>query len=86
MVNLLQQEWDMKISEYFSPDEWNEDQFGYPVRDAPGRWSSRFRAINEVIRMRKKHSYIGRHFAETLTSHYKAPFNWAATLLAYIEK
>jgi hypothetical protein len=87
MVNLSQQEWDIKISEYFSPDEWNEDQSGYSIRDAPGRWSSRFRAINEVIRMRKKHSYIGRQLlAETLTSHYKPPFNWAATLLAYIEK
>jgi hypothetical protein len=87
MVNLSQQEWDIEIFEYFSPDEWNEDQSGYPVRDAPRRWSSRFRAINEVIRMRKKHSYIGRQLlAETLTSHYKPPFNWAATLLAYIEK
>ena len=52
MVNLSQHEWDIKISEYFSLDEWNKDQSGYPVRDVPERWSSRFRAINEVIRMR----------------------------------
>ena len=87
MVNLSQHEWDIEISEYFSRDEWNKDHSGYPVRDVPRRWSFRFRAINEVIQMRKKHSYIGRQLlAETLTSQFKPPFNWAATLLAYVEK